>query len=463
MTDPGPDPAHSAPLSPRRRRARRVVLLTLTTALVGYAAIMLVYLNARRPAQLDTGDFRHFYDAAAAMTQGRDIYASGTGGYIYPPLIAFLYQPLAHLSHAAAAHIASVLNLACVMLAGLLLARHAVRVLFRRNDLVLALASMLLGLVLIADKIKAELQMWQTNALVMLMIVLSARALDRAPLIAGLALGLAFNIKYLTIAFLPWLLLRRRFRAAAGFVLGIVLFALLPALSTGWHGNLADLRTAFAGVLKLLGLATGPAPAANIEVLAIGFSVSIPSAMARFLHGSHAAALAASALIAAACAALALVMYRRRRCPALMWPARQDDEPYRTLLLLELGAITTAVLVFSPQTNPRHLSLLFIPAIIAAAMLFRALATHRPAAFRTPPSATIAGWPLLLGMLVLVAGLVLPPGGDANRHHVNLWHQRGGPSWTTLIFLYTLIHTATTIATLRQRPATPQTRDPVTP
>src|SRR5258708_505657 len=49
-------------------------------------------------------DFRHFYAAAVAMSQGTDLYKSGTGGYVYPPLLAFLYTPLAHLpDHWAAA------------------------------------------------------------------------------------------------------------------------------------------------------------------------------------------------------------------------------------------------------------------------------------------------------------------------------------------------------------------------
>ena len=37
------------------------------------------------------GDFEHFYHAARAMRDGTPLYSSGVHGYIYPPLIAFLF------------------------------------------------------------------------------------------------------------------------------------------------------------------------------------------------------------------------------------------------------------------------------------------------------------------------------------------------------------------------------------
>ncbi|HEY4329404.1 MAG TPA: hypothetical protein VGN88_06690, partial [Phycisphaerae bacterium] len=45
---------------------------------------------------LNKEDYTYFYAAAKAMTEGRDIYkeeapGQGRAGYIYPPLIAFLY------------------------------------------------------------------------------------------------------------------------------------------------------------------------------------------------------------------------------------------------------------------------------------------------------------------------------------------------------------------------------------
>jgi len=48
---------------------------------------------------------------------------------------------------------------------------------------------MLLAMLLNLDKIKIELQLWQTNVLVFLMFVLSLRWLDKRPVLAGIALA----------------------------------------------------------------------------------------------------------------------------------------------------------------------------------------------------------------------------------------------------------------------------------
>ena len=63
----------------------------------------------------DTGDFVHFFEAARAMVRGQDIYSSGRGGYIYPPLLAFLYTPLAGLPQNAAAVVLLFCNTALLL------------------------------------------------------------------------------------------------------------------------------------------------------------------------------------------------------------------------------------------------------------------------------------------------------------------------------------------------------------
>ena len=64
------------------------------------------------------GAFNTYYDAAEALRDGRDPYAvhHGLYNYVYPPLYAFLWRPLLHLSRPAAARSMLVLN------AGLILA-----------------------------------------------------------------------------------------------------------------------------------------------------------------------------------------------------------------------------------------------------------------------------------------------------------------------------------------------------
>src|SRR2546430_286264 len=67
----------------------------------------------------------------------------------------------------------------------------------------------------------------------------------------GGALGGAVSSHPSPLLSLPYLLMRRRFAAAAWMVAGIVGFGLLPAVVSGWHSNLQDLRIALAGILGL--------------------------------------------------------------------------------------------------------------------------------------------------------------------------------------------------------------------
>src|SRR5437762_3216749 len=76
-------------------------------------------------SQHHQADFRHFYAATVAMSQGKDIYQSGTQGYVYPPLLAFLYLPFAHLSDARAAAIALTINVPLMLAAVLVGSRVA--------------------------------------------------------------------------------------------------------------------------------------------------------------------------------------------------------------------------------------------------------------------------------------------------------------------------------------------------
>ena len=157
------------------------------------------------------------------MRTGGDLYTERHRNYIYPPLVALLYMPLTVFSdpptlHRTAGIIALLLNAAMAITTIWLLARESVRRLVTNlapeavRTLVPVVA--LLATIIIADKLRSELRMWQTNILMLFFSACGLRFLDRRPTLAGAFLGLAVNVKYLPIAFLPWLLLRRRFKAA---------------------------------------------------------------------------------------------------------------------------------------------------------------------------------------------------------------------------------------------------------
>ena len=396
-----------------------------------------------KPGGLATGDFEHFYFGARAMLDGQDVYTSGHNGYIYPPLLAFLYTPFARLGLDAAALSLLVVNLVL----GLLTAWIAGRTVVERVGANVGVPARFVCVVLVGtvatllalDKLKGEYQMWQTNVLVMLMFAVALWQLDKRPWLAGLALGLAFNIKYLPVAALPYLLMRRRWKAAGWFAAGIAGFALLPAVLVGWATNLHYLKTAFAGFARLIGVDAGEGPKANIDGITAPYSVSVTSALARLFQGGDAGyghgdsatvALAAAAGIGVAYAGALLWMYRRRGVPAILWPREsgQGTAMFRAMVAVEWVGLMVAVLSFGPQTNMRHMSLLlvvFAPA--AAILLFAARGVSRV--------------PLMVGTAVLFLAITLPPGGDRFDDAVRFWRQVGGPGVCMLVYFASLVWT----------------------
>ncbi|HVS36777.1 MAG TPA: glycosyltransferase family 87 protein [Gemmataceae bacterium] len=414
----------------------------MRTALIAVWVVVLVclFLNAARRVGGDTGDFVHFYEAARAMLHGEDLYSSGRGGYIYPPLLAFLYTPVAVLPPNAAAVVLLLCNMVLMLASVLLAAREFARRFGIRTDAWKTLAVALAASLLVGDKLKGELQMWQTNLLMLFLFTAALALLDRRPILAGMVLGVAFNIKYLPIVFLPYLLLRRRWTAAAAFAASIVGFALLPAVLTGWGANLHNQTIAYSGLFRLMGVPVGTARAANIHGIAADFSVSIPSGVARSVGAGDSAglALAAAGVVALAAAAVAGWMYRRNDVPFLYRPDSlyTCPGPINAIAGLEWAVLVAAALVFSPQTNTRHLSLLLIVQTPAVLLL-------------SSPAPGVSRRPLLFGTAVLVFGLLFPPGtqdfiqviGIWFAGPLEVWRSVGGPCWCALAMLGALIWT----------------------
>lgn len=372
------------------------------------------------------GDFEHFYFAARAMREGSNLYSSGVHGYIYPPLIAFLFMPLTFVSVKTAALIMLIVNLAlcvcCAWLAAAEMARRlAVEATFNNIVLVAAVATLLA-----ATKLRSELQMWQTNLLLLTAVLLALRFLDARPRLTGLLLGLAVNIKYLPLIYLPYLLLRRRFAAAAWFVTGIAGFALLPAMYSGWDANLHHWAAASSGLARMLGFGTLATQSANVDPITVGHSISITSGIARIM-GQAAAPWAAWPVTGAVALAAALALrsiYMANGQALVAWPlaSEQAAAPYLGVVALEWAALMCLALAFSPQTNPRHTSLLLMVFVPLAVMLCF-------------PRPGVSRWPALAGTAILFFGLVLPPNTPQFTQQLMWWRNVGGAGWSMLLML----------------------------
>jgi hypothetical protein len=374
--------------------------------------------------QTGCGDFEHFYDAALAMREGRDIYASGVHGYIYPPLIAFLYMPLTYLPVQSAAWLMLALNMGLALGCTAEASREALGRLGGGVSPRELLTVMALTTLLAAPRVRSELQMWQTNLLMMLGLLLTLRNLDRRPRLAGLMLGFVVNIKYLPLIFVPYLLLRRRRLAAVWSGLGSIAFAVLPAVHTGLEENAREWAVATSGLARLFGMTASASEAANIDPITSGYSLSLTSGFARLL-GSDAnlwEAWALSGAVFVGVVASIAVACRRTGTPLLAWPSPEGQRvpPFPAALQLDWAAVLVLALALGPQTNPRHVTLLLMVYAPLAAMVCRPAepGTHRGLAW-----AALA----ILTFGFVAASEVNPLAGAAV-----WWNRVGGQSWCML-------------------------------
>ncbi|MEI6515528.1 MAG: glycosyltransferase family 87 protein [bacterium] len=417
-------------------------------AVMGIIFIWLAAYVSRKAAREQVSDFQAYYMAAKALCEHADPYVFSEKPYIYPPLFATLCMPLATLPIGTAAVLYLPFLIAAVLFSLLLGAREFMeRFNVQRSD-ILVCSVMFLTLLVMEDRIKSDLQMFQVNSLLLFLMTLSLRWLDRRPFMAGAALGLALNIKMFPVIVFPYLLFRRRWTTAAAMAGSAAAFGLLPALVIGWKTNLQYLAQSSGGFLYLLGIHTDLQQKAQIKDVTASYSVSIPSGMARVLGADH--SLMAWLIVAAAFSGLILfgaLVYRHAGLPRLRWPdcQRQKNQPWRAIVALEWAALITVALVFSPQTNSRHFLMLTTLATLAATLLIK---TYRTPAWR----------PILTGTLLLLAGLTLPPGSHRQDTMHTLekgWQFIGGPSWMILLSLIPLLWGGTIL--IKELPASPRT------
>lgn len=105
------------------------------------------------------GDFATFRDGAIALSRGQDIYSSGQSQYVYPPLIAFLYQPFSRLSMQTAGAADLVVNSLLALLTLALASAEMSRRFLGRSSLLSIARIAVVAALLTSDKIRAEFNM----------------------------------------------------------------------------------------------------------------------------------------------------------------------------------------------------------------------------------------------------------------------------------------------------------------
>ena len=226
-----------------RRRLLSRVLLALVVA---FGAGYLVALAARFGGESVQADFSAFYTAGQAARAGRSpywnapdhvpplwdgvsVYASSR--FLYPPLAASLFAPLTWLDYATAKHAWMVLTLAAVALALAVFARAL------RPALSVEAALAVGAFACLFHPLRVHLERGQVDAITLLLVALAFRPMitaGRDSIGSGLLLALGSVLKPNVAALVPFLVLRRRWRALAGFAAG---GAAALALTVALHGT----------------------------------------------------------------------------------------------------------------------------------------------------------------------------------------------------------------------------------
>lgn len=354
----------------------RIIGVSLAVISVIFGYLLIYHLHHERQGKGHLGDFPTFYQAAEFARDHKDIYTAGSSPdqmYVYPPLIAVLYEPLTHLSLRNAAT-AMLFPTAAMLLGSLILGAGEILDRFNARSSAAWCGVVAIATVLGENEMRGVMTMLETDSLMLLIFALAFWWLDRRPILAGLALGFGFNVKYLTIVALPYLLLRRRWRAAGGMLAGCVGFALLPAIQLGWHEDLRCLRVSMGGLLRWVGIAPEKTGSIKVHDIGDGLSVSITSGLSRMLHPlgfTNAQVMVAAAGVGVLTLAIVAMLYRINRLPLWLWPdcAGQAAQPFRSLVALEWVGVVTAAIVFSPDTNARHLVLAAFVNLLGASLI----------------------------------------------------------------------------------------------
>lgn len=354
--------------NPRRQSLIWVLSMLVIVGLFGW----FTFRMTRRLAVEPYVDFHAFYLAADAARTGLDPYRVGTEMYIYPPMLAAWMTPITALTEIQAAWwwyaltvVGTITSLSLVWLA----VSKQLQLPLTLSALAAAMAVTVLDW---STQIRWELEQGQTDWLMLLPLCIMLLSMNRVPWLAGLMLGFAINIKYLPLAFLLYFAVRRRWNLLGWSLLGIVMWALMPAFIYGWDRNLTFLGQGFAGLAKIVGVQI-EGQAGYVFPLTYDRSVTIPSMLARMAgESSNTMVLVALGTLSLACLCM-LVMWRMFRENGVSLfvgrGGRAEKEPrLHGISLLEVTLLFALMIAFSPQAMMRHYYLV-LPVVMVAATL----------------------------------------------------------------------------------------------
>ncbi len=328
-------------------------------------------------------DFERYFHAGQVVWQGGDIYAAGADlEFKYLPVFAQLFAVVAGVARLLAGSGADAGTLllygaalwyVALCLSYLLSLGVAVSLAEPdrpRTAWLAGGAAVLLSIRFFVDNVR----LGQVNMFVMLLAMggcwLVAR---RREFWGGAAIAAGAALKFMPAALLGWLLWRRRWRAAGGFALGLVVcLLLLPALTWGWHGNLELLTRYVHNRHRMVtDLPSQQAAGQSLPSLANGLLRRVNVASIRRAEPIY-INLIDRPRVAKIVAVLAVLLAVGLAAGLTRGPWGQPDGR----LGREIGLLILLLLLISPEARRAHYVSVLLPAAVLAASAWRGPGFH---------------------------------------------------------------------------------------
>jgi hypothetical protein len=267
------------------------------------------------------------------------------------------------------------------------------------------------------------LVMGQSDLLSLAALSLALLWIERKPSTVGVLLGITAFIKYQTIVLLPFLLLRSRWKAGLAIVAGMIIGALLPALSVGWSRNFEYLTFSLRGIFNIHNPKLLAGYAAKFPSIISSGNISLTNGILR-IFTDHGLPLSAAVILIMAIACIIFILFWRLfhyyGIPLFWRTAKtfKNSHKEQSILTIEWCILLGCLIIFSPQCLKRHTLLLLEINLLAVTLL-------------VVPQPGVSRWPIFWGLLIAQLGydygLLFPK---------TTWYYLGGLTWVYLPLLF---------------------------
>lgn len=225
---------------------RFIIIIVLLVAFIGT-----FYSHKARGRIRNYADFHCFYTTGQRILNHENIYVvkdPKVAEFRYAPIFAVAMSALALLSEDTADTIWYSLNFILLILSFILLKKLVIpEDIGFKPGLIIYLMVILGSMRLILHNLSTG----QTNILMMFVMLLGLYHINnRREALGGAILALAITIKYIPLAFLPYFIMRRKFKAAAAILAALGVYIILPGLLIGMQANFLYIKNLFTFLTK---------------------------------------------------------------------------------------------------------------------------------------------------------------------------------------------------------------------